>query len=79
MHLCDEYLRFAYHGFRAKDKSFNAEFKTEFDSALPKVNVMTQDMAKVILNLINNAFYAVSEKVKSRNVKCEREVLNLNH
>jgi two-component system, NtrC family, sensor kinase len=56
--LADEYLRLSYHGFRAKDKSFNAEFKTEFDKSLPKINV-PQDIGRVLLNLINNAFYAV--------------------
>ncbi len=58
--LADEYLRLAYHGLRAKDKSFNAEFKTEFDPNLPKINVIPQDIGRVLLNLINNAFYAVS-------------------
>ena len=63
--LCEEYLRLAYHGFRAKDKSFNAsKFETHLDPSLPKVNVVTQDIGRVILNLINNAFYAVSEKSK---------------
>jgi signal transduction histidine kinase len=62
--LCDEYLRLSYHGLRAKDKSFNANFKTEFDSSLGKVNVIPQDLGRVILNLINNSFYAVSEKRK---------------
>ncbi len=57
--LADEYLRLAYHGMRAKDKSFNAEFKTEFDESLPKINVIPQDIGRVLLNLINNAFYAV--------------------
>jgi len=56
--LCEEYLRLAYHGLRAKDKTFNAEFKTDFDSSLPKINVVPQDVGRVILNLINNAFYA---------------------
>ena len=60
--LCEEYLRLAYHGFRAKDKSFNAKFEIHLDPSLPKVNVVTQDIGRVILNLINNAFYAVSEK-----------------
>ncbi len=60
--LCDEYLRLSYHGLRAKDKTFNAEFKTDFDSSLPKINVVPQDIGRVILNLINNAFYAVNEK-----------------
>lgn len=63
--LCDEYLRLAYHGLRAKDKSFNAQFETDFDASLPKVNVVPQDMGRVILNLISNAFYAVNEKKKS--------------
>jgi signal transduction histidine kinase len=62
--LADEYLRLAYHGLRAKDKSFNAELKTEFDSSIGKVNIVPQDIGRVILNLINNAFYAVSEKAK---------------
>jgi signal transduction histidine kinase len=62
--LADEYLRLAYHGLRAKDKSFNAEFKTEFDESLPKINVIPQDIGRVLLNLINNAFYACSEQSK---------------
>lgn len=60
--LADEYLRLAYHGLRAKDKSFNAKFETDFDESIGKINVMQQDFGRVILNLINNAFYAVSEK-----------------
>jgi two-component system NtrC family sensor kinase len=62
--LCDEYLRLSFHGLRAKDKSFNAEFKNEFDPLLPKINVVPQEIGRVILNLINNAFYAVSERKK---------------
>jgi signal transduction histidine kinase len=62
--LADEYLRLAYHGLRAKDKSFNAALKTDFDEAIGKVNVVPQDIGRVILNLINNAFYAVDEKRK---------------
>ena len=62
--LCDEYLRLAYHGLRAKDKSFNAKFETDLDPTLPKINVVPQDIGRVILNLINNAFYAVAEKQK---------------
>jgi len=62
--LCDEYLRLAYHGLRAKDKSFNAKFETDLDPTLPKINVVPQDMGRLILNLINNAFYAVNEKNK---------------
>jgi two-component system, NtrC family, sensor kinase len=60
--LADEYLRLAYHGFRAKDKSFNAKFETDFDKTVGKINVVPQDIGRVLLNLINNAFYAVDEK-----------------
>ncbi len=59
--LCDEYLRLSYHGLRAKDKRFNAKFETEFDETIAKVNIMPQEMGRVILNLINNAFYAVNK------------------
>jgi two-component system, NtrC family, sensor kinase len=62
--LADEYLRLAYHGLRAKDKSFNAEFKTELDPELPKIRVVPQDIGRVLLNLINNAFYAVAQRSK---------------
>ena len=67
--LCDEYLRLSYHGLRAKDKSFNAKLETDFDSSLPKLNVVPQDIGRVVLNLINNAFYAVSEKSKVESQK----------
>ncbi len=63
--LADEYLRLSYHGLRAKDKSFNADFKTDFDPTLPKINVIPQDIGRVLLNLINNAFYAVNERSRS--------------
>jgi len=62
--LVDEYLRLAYHGLRAKDKSFNAKYETDFDKSIGKINIIPQDIGRVILNLINNAFYAVSEKHK---------------
>ncbi|MBP6186076.1 MAG: nuclear transport factor 2 family protein [Saprospiraceae bacterium] len=62
--LADEHLRLAYHGFRAKDKSFNATIKTDYDETIGIVNVIPQDIGRVILNLITNAFYAVSEKAK---------------
>jgi signal transduction histidine kinase/Tfp pilus assembly protein PilF len=62
--LCDEYLRLSYHGLRAKDKSFNAEFDTKFDTTLPLISVIPQDIGRVILNLINNAFYAVNVRQK---------------
>ena len=62
--LADEYLRLSYHGLRAKDKSFNAMFKTELDESLDKINIIPQDIARVILNLFTNAFYSVSAKKK---------------
>ena len=62
--LCDEFLRLAYHGLRAKDKSFNATLKTNFDESTGSINVIPQDIGRVILNLITNAFYAVDEKKK---------------
>jgi signal transduction histidine kinase len=63
--LTDEYLRLAYHGLRAKDKSFNAILKTDYDETIGSINIIPQDIGIVILNLINNAFYAVMEKKKS--------------
>jgi two-component system, NtrC family, sensor kinase len=60
--LCDEYLTLSYHGMRAKDKTFKADFKTDFDVNLPKINVLPQDLGRVLLNLTNNAFYAVHER-----------------
>ena len=62
--LTDEYLRLAYHGLRAKDKSFNAVTKTNFDNGIDRVNVVPQDIGRVLLNLINNAYYTVTEKKK---------------
>jgi two-component system, NtrC family, sensor kinase len=62
--LADEYLRLAYHGFRAKDKDFNATWKTDFDETIGKIDIVPQDIGRVILNLITNAFYAVDEKKK---------------
>jgi signal transduction histidine kinase len=59
--LADEYLRLSYHGMRARDKTFNAEFKTDFDETIGKINVVPQDIGRVLLNLFNNAFYAVSK------------------
>jgi len=60
--LVDEYLRLAYHGLRAKDKSFKATMKTDFDESIGMINIIPQDIGRVLLNLINNAFYAVNEK-----------------
>ncbi|MFC3879818.1 sensor histidine kinase [Algoriphagus namhaensis] len=63
--LADEFVRLSYHGIRAKDKSFNADYKLELDPNLPKVNVVAPEIGRVVLNLVNNAFYAVNEKAKS--------------
>ncbi len=60
--LADEYLRLAYHGLRAKDKTFNAIMKTDYDESIGSINIIPQDMGRVILNLITNAFYVVTEK-----------------
>jgi C4-dicarboxylate-specific signal transduction histidine kinase len=65
--LCDEYLRLSYHGLRAKNKSFNADFKADLDKKLPEIKVVPQDFGRVLLNLINNAFFAVNEKSKTEN------------
>ncbi len=62
--LCDEYLRLTYHGLRAKDKAFNATIKTDFDPSLEAINIIPQDVGRVILNLLTNAFYAVNERKK---------------
>jgi two-component system, NtrC family, sensor kinase len=62
--LANEYLRLSYHGLRAKDKSFNATMKTDFDESIGIINIVPQDIGRVVLNLINNAFYAVDEKKK---------------
>ncbi len=63
--LCDEYIRLSFHGMRAKDKNFNAEIKTDFDESIGTINVVPQDIGRVLLNLFNNAFYAVNEKFKA--------------
>ncbi len=72
--LADEYLRLSYHGLRAKDKGFNAELVTHFDAALPKVNATAQDIGRVLLNLFNNAFYAVNQKSKTAGSDYKPEV-----
>ncbi|QEC70136.1 GHKL domain-containing protein [Panacibacter ginsenosidivorans] len=64
--LCDEYLRLAYHGLRAKEKDFNATLKTDFDESIGAINIIPQDIGRVLLNLYNNAFYAVNEKKKQQ-------------
>jgi len=65
--LCDEYLRLSYHGLRAKNKSFNADFKADLDKKLPQIKLVRQDFGRVLLNLINNAFFAVNERSKTEN------------
>jgi signal transduction histidine kinase len=72
--LADEYLRLSYHGLRAKDKDFNADFKTDFDESIGKLEVVPQDIGRVLLNLYNNAFYAVNEKKKQLNKAFEPTV-----
>lgn len=62
--LCDEYVRLSFHGLRAKDKSFNSKIETNFDSSIGSINIVPQDIGRVILNLLTNAFYAVQEKAK---------------
>jgi signal transduction histidine kinase len=62
--LVDEYLRLSYHGLRAKDKGFNAKIETYFDESIGKLNIVPQEIGRVLLNLFNNAFYAINEKVK---------------
>ncbi|MEP6597234.1 MAG: ATP-binding protein [Ginsengibacter sp.] len=59
--LADEYLRLSYHGMRAKDKTFNATLETDFDAGISKINIIPQDIGRVLLNLYNNAFYAVAD------------------
>ena len=75
--LADEYLRLAYHGLRAKDKTFNTEMITHFDPNLPKIEVIPQDIGRVILNLITNAFYAVNEKANLLNLEKQSSNANL--
>jgi two-component system, NtrC family, sensor kinase len=72
--LADEYLRLSYHGLRAKDKSFNAELVTGFDPDLPKITATAQDIGRVLLNLFNNAFYAVNQKQKTAGADYKPEV-----
>ncbi len=63
--LADEYLRLCYQGLRAKDKSFNATMKTDFDKTIGKINIIPQDIGRVLLNLYNNAFYACNERSRA--------------
>ncbi|MEO6721509.1 MAG: ATP-binding protein [Ferruginibacter sp.] len=72
--LVDEYIRLCYHGLRAKDKLFNAAIKTEFDASLEKINIVPQDIGRVVLNLLTNAFYATSERKKQGTINYEPTV-----
>jgi two-component system, NtrC family, sensor kinase len=72
--LCDEFIKLSYHGLRAKDKSFNAEMVAHFDPGLPKINVVQQDIGRVLLNLFNNAFYAINQKQKTADADYKPEV-----
>jgi two-component system, NtrC family, sensor kinase len=74
--LADEYLRLAYHGLRAKDKTFNATMKTDYDETIGKINIIPQDIGRAILNLITNAFYAVNEKAKNGSLTPEGGIGN---
>lgn len=66
--LCDEYLRLSFHGLRAKDKTFNSKFETDFDQTISKINIISQDIGRVVLNLLTNAFHAVNER-KLKNIE----------
>src|SRR5207244_677842 len=63
--LADEYLRLSYHGLRAKDKKFNATIETHFGDSIGKINIAPQEIGRVLVNLFNNAFYAMNEKKKT--------------
>jgi signal transduction histidine kinase len=73
--LIDEFLKLSYHGLRAKDKSFNADISTHFAANLPEVNIVQQDMGRVLLNLFNNAFYAVNQKQKTAGANYKSTVI----
>jgi two-component system, NtrC family, sensor kinase len=65
--LADDYLKLAYQGYRAKDKSFNATLKTDFDHSIGNINIVPQEIGNVLINLFNNAFYALSAKAFAKN------------
>jgi signal transduction histidine kinase len=72
--LADEYFRLSYHGLRAKDKSFNSGMSTDLDPSLPMVNIISQDVGRVLLNLFNNSFYAVQQRKKKEGENYKPEV-----
>ena len=65
--LVNEYLRLSYHGLRARDKSFNSLIRSDFDQSIDNIQVLRQDIGRVLLNLFNNAFYSMMEKTKHTN------------
>jgi len=71
--LCDEFVRLSYHGLRAKDKDFNCDYKLDLDPNLPLANVVSQDIGRVLLNIINNAFYACHEKSGSLKLESQED------
>ncbi len=74
--LCDEYFRLSYHGLRAKDKSFNAALETSFDESIGKIKVIPQEIGRVILNLLTNAFYACTERLAQSRAEVSRIAIN---
>jgi len=72
--LADEYLKLSYHGYRSKDKTFNSDFKSELDPTIPLVNIVPQDLGRVLLNLFNNAFYACHERSKKEIIGAEGDI-----
>jgi signal transduction histidine kinase len=72
--LTEEFLRLSYYGLKAKDKSFSATYKTDFDNSIGKIIVVPQNIGRVLLNLFNNAFYSVAEKKKKLNGNFEPTV-----
>jgi len=77
--LCDEYLKLSYHGLRAKDKSFNASFGVHSDDSIGLIDAVPQDIGRVLLNLVNNAFYAVNEKARAGTPGYQPEVTISTH
>ncbi|MFD2200494.1 sensor histidine kinase [Shivajiella indica] len=72
--LAEEYLKLSFHGYRSKDKSFNSDFKSELDPNMPLVKIIPQDLGRVLLNLINNAFYACHERSKKELIGSEGDI-----
>ena len=75
--LTDEYLRLSYHGMRAKDKTFSATIQTDFDTTIDKINIVPQEIARVLSNIFNNAFYSIGERRKAEGKGMSRLVTSL--